>query len=562
MALKNYTLSALLSAFGAPEIVNDLVDNIENIQPGQIADGAVTTPKLADLAVTNAKIAAGIDAAKIGSAVVDNTEFSYLDGVTSAIQTQLNAKLASSSFTDSAVTSKLLTGYVSGAGVVAGSDTILQGFNKLNGNDAAISAVANAALPSASFTSAAVTAKLLTGFVSGAGTVTSADSILTAFNKLNGNIALKVTAVSSTDNAAVRFDSTAGQVQNSGVIIDDSNNITGVGSLTLSSFIKASDFRSLAASPADGGAIRLGNSQSVSWRNFGNTDNISISVNPSDQILLGAPLLLVNGTVGAPAEAFASDTDTGVYWVGANSFGIAAGGFLIASFLYDPLLPAGPKQLKMNSTAGPADLVWNDQGGGDIGSSIANGSKSPNNVYTINGAEMIGGATSPARPVRFGGQIYYNDVAETIVGGAGDEDLMPYSLNTASGEPTIQHSGQYIEFEYTGTYAANANAKTVKIFVDATEIMNSGALAINNGSWIAKGRLYRVDNTTLKINCTFTTSSTLLQSKVTFTSLAPGGGIDTRFPFVLKATGASAGADITSQLLLLNFQNNSYNGID
>ena len=44
-------------------------------------------------AVTNAKVASGIDAVKIGSGAVDNTEFGYLNGVTSAIQTQLDAKV-------------------------------------------------------------------------------------------------------------------------------------------------------------------------------------------------------------------------------------------------------------------------------------------------------------------------------------------------------------------------------------------------------------------------------------------------------------------------------------
>lgn len=43
--------------------------------------------------VTNAKVASGIDAIKIGSGSVDNTEFGYLDGVTSNIQTQLNSKV-------------------------------------------------------------------------------------------------------------------------------------------------------------------------------------------------------------------------------------------------------------------------------------------------------------------------------------------------------------------------------------------------------------------------------------------------------------------------------------
>jgi hypothetical protein len=45
-------------------------------------------------AVTDAKVAAGIDAAKIGGGAVSNTEYSYLDGVTSAIQTQFTGKVA------------------------------------------------------------------------------------------------------------------------------------------------------------------------------------------------------------------------------------------------------------------------------------------------------------------------------------------------------------------------------------------------------------------------------------------------------------------------------------
>ncbi|NJL73470.1 MAG: hypothetical protein HC888_19070 [Candidatus Competibacteraceae bacterium] len=43
-----------------------------------------------------AEIPSGIDAAKIGSGDVSNTEFGYLDGVTSALQTQLDGKAASS----------------------------------------------------------------------------------------------------------------------------------------------------------------------------------------------------------------------------------------------------------------------------------------------------------------------------------------------------------------------------------------------------------------------------------------------------------------------------------
>jgi hypothetical protein len=55
--------------------------------------GAVVSAALAD---ANIAADAAIDATKIGAGTVSSTEFGYLDGVTSAIQTQLSAKLESS----------------------------------------------------------------------------------------------------------------------------------------------------------------------------------------------------------------------------------------------------------------------------------------------------------------------------------------------------------------------------------------------------------------------------------------------------------------------------------
>lgn len=51
-------------------------------------------------------IPTGISASNIGDGSVSNTEFQYLDGVTSAIQTQLNAKQASLGFTAENVSNK------------------------------------------------------------------------------------------------------------------------------------------------------------------------------------------------------------------------------------------------------------------------------------------------------------------------------------------------------------------------------------------------------------------------------------------------------------------------
>ena len=58
------------------------------------------TAGLVDSAVTNAKVATGIDAVKLADGSVSNAELQYLNGVTSAIQTQLDGKLSEAIATD------------------------------------------------------------------------------------------------------------------------------------------------------------------------------------------------------------------------------------------------------------------------------------------------------------------------------------------------------------------------------------------------------------------------------------------------------------------------------
>lgn len=239
MALSEKTLRLLLSALGSPEARDEVVSDIENIQSSEIADGAITTAKLDALAVTNAKVSAGIDAIKLADGTVTNTELQFINSLSSNAQDQINAKLASASFTDAAVTGKLITGFVSGSGVVAATDSILDAVEKLDGNVAATVTVANAALPSASFTDAAVTSKLITGFVSGAGAVAATDTILESIEKLDGNVAGTVTVANaalpsaSFTDAAVSgklitgFVSGAGSVADTDTILQALNKLDG-----------------------------------------------------------------------------------------------------------------------------------------------------------------------------------------------------------------------------------------------------------------------------------------------------------------------------------------------
>ena len=102
-----------------------------SIDTAHIADSQVTLAKLASDSVNSSKIvdgsivnadinaSAAIDATKIHDGTISNTEFGYLNGVTSAIQTQIDSKLtASNNLTDLGNVSTARTNL----GVAIGSD--------------------------------------------------------------------------------------------------------------------------------------------------------------------------------------------------------------------------------------------------------------------------------------------------------------------------------------------------------------------------------------------------------------------------------------------------------
>lgn len=54
----------------------------------------------------------------------------------------------------------------------------------------------------------------------------------------------------STDNTVVRFDGTAGQTQSSGVVVDDLNNVSGVGTLSMGDTLTVAEHASAPGTPA------------------------------------------------------------------------------------------------------------------------------------------------------------------------------------------------------------------------------------------------------------------------------------------------------------------------
>lgn len=135
---------------------------------------------------------------------VSSTELGYLDGVTSSVQTQLNGKAASVHTHAQADVTNLTTDLAAKAPLASPTFT------------------GTVTLPSTTSVGSVTGTEL--GYLGG---VTSA--IQTQFaGKVSG-------PGSATDNAIARFDATTGKlVQNSGVIVDDSNNVTGIAKITSS----------------------------------------------------------------------------------------------------------------------------------------------------------------------------------------------------------------------------------------------------------------------------------------------------------------------------------------
>jgi len=167
----------------------------------------------------------------------------------------------------------------------------------------------------------------------------------------------------------------------------------------------------------------------------------------------------------------------------------------------------------------------------------ANGVNVFSQTATLNTSQVIlrtlsGTSTSYAR---VGGTINVNTTAVGNVG-AGEDDLITYTVPAN----TLSTNGDHIEFKVSGTFAANANTKRIRVKFGATTLLDTTALAFNGVDWSAEGTIVRTGATTQKAYCAFRAGATLTS---TSDDTAPGETLSASSVF--KVTGeATSNNDI------------------
>lgn len=167
-------------------------------------------------------------------------------------------------------------------------------------------------------------------------------------------------------------------------------------------------------------------------------DELTNSVAVDGQSTMTAPLKVANGSAAAPSVTFGSDTDTGIYRISANTFGITVGGTLVATLDTNGLTLAAGRTLGSSAdivvTANITDNAVTlakiaTQADGTILSNVSGGDAVPA-ANTINSVltDLLGSTQ--------GTIIYHNGTAWTALPVGTDDYAL--TTNGAAADPSWQ----------------------------------------------------------------------------------------------------------------------------
>ena len=142
------------------------------------------------------------------------------------------------------------------------------------------------------------------------------------------------------------------------------------------------------------------------------------------------------------------------------------------------------------------------------------------------------------------------DTTSASNSGVGATDLIEYELSGNS----LNTTGDVLEIEAWGVWAANGNTKTITLDFGGQTILSTGAVAANAGSWRIKGKVVRTAAATQEIIAEIISSNSSVVDSTTRTA----GTQTLSDDLTIKCT-ATGGAsdDITQYALLINLFPNS-----
>jgi hypothetical protein len=168
------------------------------------------------------------------------------------------------------------------------------------------------------------------------------------------------------------------------------------------------------------------------------------------------------------------------------------------------------------------------------------------NSLSVNGALTVRAGLSAGVIAKVGGTINSSITTAGNVG-AGEDDLFLYEVPAN----TLNDDKSSLIAYASGTFAANANNKRIKVKFGGTNIFDTGALALNAGDWTVHVQIYRTASATQKAVVTINTSNSTLYTTTDYSTAA----VDLTTPLELKVTAeATSNNDIVGEVFKVVYQ--------